>query len=275
MRGLINLRDTSIMAESQSNATDSKQPVKAATQSADDSSPTPPNHIPIVPATTTAEALPGNDASALCQDTSPSAPLSSDANSNASSTQNLSVTPNGHTYDVLQNGHLSPSDDSGTSTMSDHGSQSSQSPNQCFSTTTNAQPAVPQGPTACPSLKPTTPHSDGGNISPIAPLPLHPMGGGHPYHHHPQHGGGHSSSSPGSYSPNSQRGGDSPSLAHDPTQQQQPGGSGLSPQGAGGGAPSQHIVLVHVNPGETFSVRVGDQIQHIQGMYVNNVLYNS
>ena len=28
----------------------------------------------------------------------------------------------------------------------------------------------------------------------------------------------------------------------------------------------QHVVHVHVNPGETFSVRVGDQIQHIQGM---------
>lgn len=27
----------------------------------------------------------------------------------------------------------------------------------------------------------------------------------------------------------------------------------------------QHVVHVHVNPGETFSVRVGDQIQHIQG----------
>ena len=28
---------------------------------------------------------------------------------------------------------------------------------------------------------------------------------------------------------------------------------------------SQHVVHVHVNPGETFSVRLGDQIQHIQG----------
>ena len=29
----------------------------------------------------------------------------------------------------------------------------------------------------------------------------------------------------------------------------------------------QHVVHVHVDPGETFSVRVGDQIQHIQGKY--------
>ncbi|KAK6195777.1 hypothetical protein SNE40_001134 [Patella caerulea] len=28
---------------------------------------------------------------------------------------------------------------------------------------------------------------------------------------------------------------------------------------------NQHVVHVHVNPGETFSVRLGDQIQHIQG----------
>ena len=34
---------------------------------------------------------------------------------------------------------------------------------------------------------------------------------------------------------------------------------------------NQHAVLVHINPGETFSVRVGDQIQHIQGQHI---LYN-
>ena len=35
---------------------------------------------------------------------------------------------------------------------------------------------------------------------------------------------------------------------------------------AAAAASPQHVVHVHVNPGETFSVRVGDQIQHIQGM---------
>jgi len=42
---------------------------------------------------------------------------------------------------------------------------------------------------------------------------------------------------------------------------------GNSPRGQNSPPTSQgqHAVLVHVNPGETFSVRVGDQIQHIQG----------
>ncbi|XP_013401480.1 trithorax group protein osa-like [Lingula anatina] len=53
------------------------------------------------------------------------------------------------------------------------------------------------------------------------------------------------------------------------------GGTGTVPAGtslsSGSGqqgltlGPGQHVVHVHVNPGETFSVRVGDQIQHIQG----------
>lgn len=40
-------------------------------------------------------------------------------------------------------------------------------------------------------------------------------------------------------------------------------GDGDGPTPMGG----QHVVHVHVNPGETFSVRLGDQIQHIQGKY--------
>ncbi|XP_041356067.1 fibronectin type-III domain-containing protein 3A-like [Gigantopelta aegis] len=39
-----------------------------------------------------------------------------------------------------------------------------------------------------------------------------------------------------------------------------------SPMGSQNSPPNhQHVVHVHVNPGETFSVRLGDQIQHIQG----------
>ena len=39
-----------------------------------------------------------------------------------------------------------------------------------------------------------------------------------------------------------------------------------SPQGsAASGSP--HVVHVHINPGEMFSVRMGDQMQHIQGKY--------
>ena len=47
-----------------------------------------------------------------------------------------------------------------------------------------------------------------------------------------------------------------------------PHSGGSSHSGGPGGSPphgGQHVVHVHVNPGETFSVRVGDQIQHIQG----------
>ncbi|KAI8772465.1 fibronectin type-III domain-containing protein 3a isoform X4 [Biomphalaria glabrata] len=59
------------------------------------------------------------------------------------------------------------------------------------------------------------------------------------------------------------------------------GGSGThsrgdSPgEGGGGSSPpsGQHVVHVHVNPGETFSVRLGDQIQHIQGKSVNTFLF--
>ena len=39
-----------------------------------------------------------------------------------------------------------------------------------------------------------------------------------------------------------------------------------SPNASNGGhAGHQHVVHVHINPGETFSVRVGDQLQNIQG----------
>ena len=46
------------------------------------------------------------------------------------------------------------------------------------------------------------------------------------------------------------------------------GGGGSSPTSGG-----QHVVHVHVNPGETFSVRLGDQMQHIQGEYSNQLLF--
>uniref|UniRef100_A0A1I8IT37 Fibronectin type-III domain-containing protein n=1 Tax=Macrostomum lignano TaxID=282301 RepID=A0A1I8IT37_9PLAT len=35
--------------------------------------------------------------------------------------------------------------------------------------------------------------------------------------------------------------------------------------GVGGGGGSEHIVMVHVGAGETFCVRVGDQVQHVRG----------
>ncbi|XP_046573068.1 LOW QUALITY PROTEIN: fibronectin type-III domain-containing protein 3A-like [Haliotis rubra] len=64
----------------------------------------------------------------------------------------------------------------------------------------------------------------------------------------------HRSGSPNSYSG---------SNAHSRGGSPQTGSSG----GQSGNSPPnhQHVVHVHVNPGETFSVRLGDQIQHIQG----------
>jgi hypothetical protein len=55
---------------------------------------------------------------------------------------------------------------------------------------------------------------------------------------------GHRGNSPNRYSPNQQSRDTSPQTNH---------------------ANHEHVVHVHVNPGETFSVRVGDQIQFIQG----------
>ena len=75
-------------------------------------------------------------------------------------------------------------------------------------------------------------------------------------------------------------GGTTPNILHQPTGNHRghsphryspntPHSRGNSPQNQGASSQNQqnpqHIVLVHVNPGETFSVRVGEQIQHIQG----------
>lgn len=48
------------------------------------------------------------------------------------------------------------------------------------------------------------------------------------------------------------------------------GGPGLQNPTSASSSGSQHVVHVHVNPGETFSVRLGDQIQHIQGKSFSN-----
>ena len=71
----------------------------------------------------------------------------------------------------------------------------------------------------------------------------------HQYHHR--------NHSPHRYSPGSGAAGPGPHSRGNSPQDQAPG---AAHPGHG-----QHIVLVHVNPGETFSVRVGDQMQHIQG----------
>lgn len=204
---------------------------------------------------------------------------STGTNSNASSTQNLAVTANG--YDVIQNGHLSASEDSGMGNMSDQGSQSSQSPNSNtnmpqFSSSSSNNNSTGGGNKGMyyPRGGGGHHHSRGGGngypmsvdpnvMSPVEDLdpddPLLSLSGGgqappanHHHHHHTL-----GSTSPNCYSPNhphSSRGNSPNSQQGSPhSQPQQP-------------TPQQHVVHVHVNPGETFSVRVGDQIQHIQGM---------
>ena len=192
----------------------------------------------------------------------------------SSTPSSLTVLPNGHSYDALLNGNLSPSEDSGTG-MSDHGSQSSQSPNQCY-------------------IPPTTPSNLQSATSFLPP------------HHHHQHlhqklvvqtgcnVNGDNSTSPNMvvfHHPNN--GCADPNYAH--SGQTSPssgiGGAGFSPTASRGDSPAdvdsgsattphqqmgqppppqqqqqqQHIVLVHVSHGETFSVRLGDEIQHIAG----------
>lgn len=70
-------------------------------------------------------------------------------------------------------------------------------------------------------------------------------------------------SSPNSYSPNTQ----SPQSSQSPPSSQSQSSRGESPHGQNQNSPpgQQHVVHVHVNPGETFYVRVGDQVQHIHG----------
>lgn len=195
---------------------------------------------------------------------------STGTNSNASSTQNLLVTPNGYNEPLLQNGHLSASDDSGMGNMSDQGSQSSQSPNSSGNvggsaqfSNTNSKPgyrldqdvahqhslqqsgSLNYSMAIDPSLINQAEAGDMIVDSDDAVLNLPP---GAISHHHQNHG----SSSPNCYSPN------------------HPHSRGSSPNSSQQGSPQaqpaqQHVVLVHVNPGETFSVRVGNDIQHIQG----------
>ena len=124
----------------------------------------------------------------------------------------------------------------------------------------------------------------------------------HHHHHHQQHpaatGYYLGTTSPSSNSPSSGGAVSPPVVAGSAPILQQPasppgsypssssashsGGSGTHSRGDspgdGGGSPTsggQHVVHVHVNPGETFSVRLGDQMQHIQGEYMYTDLHLS
>ena len=203
-----------------------------------------------LPTSTSAESLPGN--------TNGIGHLHSEeaANEIPASLPSLSVVPDEQIYDGLHNGHLSPSEDSGTG-MSDHGSQSSQSPNQSFIPAPNN---MPQSTTFLPPHHHHHIHqkllvqtgcnpANGDSASPNMPV-FHPSSGvvlGESSHSH-----GQSSASPASFSPTTSRG-ESPIDAN---------GGSATPQQM---PQQQHIVLVHVSHGETFSVRLGEEIQHIAG----------
>jgi len=89
---------------------------------------------------------------------------------------------------------------------------------------------------------PVCPANVVGGMHPCVPPPIGGVGAHSPHIHSPA--GSHSS-------------GSSP---HDN------GGGGVPQAGGMSGGSQQYVVNVHVNPGETFSVRVGDQVQLIQGM---------
>ena len=155
--------------------------------------------------------------------------------------------------EVQENGHISPKDtlnngqDCSENGQSEVGAAAAATPHPI-------QPSPPDS-TPTPSTK---------SISSSSATPNHHNN--HYHHSNSNHQGhhNHQGHSPNRYSPNSTA---SSSTQHAP----QLSPRGCSPQN--GGTPTnsqsppnhQHVVHVYVNPGETFSVRVGDQVQHIQG----------
>ena len=139
---------------------------------------------------------------------------------------------------TLSNGHLCPNENltNGVSTdQSSHGSQGSQSPPvQSFM---DVAVENQNGTQKSPSFLSANADPDNNCVAGAMSSP---------------------STSPNCYSPNRNN-----SVSPHSGGSSHSGGCG----GPGGSPPhgGQHVVHVHVNPGETFSVRVGDQIQHIQG----------
>lgn len=158
-----------------------------------------------------------------------------------------------HNYDVVQNGHLSPSDDSG---IGDQCSQSSQSPNQCFSA--SQMPAGHVNPPAVSTTSAPVLGATGYTGSPHGHLPP-PTAASHSHHQR-----AHSVSATPQCRPSSPQ-----NFASVPVQHH--GSRGDSPHRGSPQAP-QHVVHVVVNPGETFSVRIGEQIQHIQGKLIDQCI---
>lgn len=151
---------------------------------------------------------------------------------------------------VSQNGHLSPTGGLSNGVGGDHSVSSSPGTSTSSLSSTLSQTAVPG---------PMSPGSGPASATPAGPHSQHPA---HTRVNTPPNNlqcpihtvYNHQASSPTRFSPNGPSRGESPH-------------SGAS--GPGSPPSQQHVVHVHVNQGETFSVRVGDQIQHIQGKSPN------
>ena len=147
---------------------------------------------------------------------------------------------------VAQNGHLSPA---------------------APETLSNGNGAAGDA-TVPPSVNSTQP-TTGNFVAHHGHIPVHSGGGSHGNqgHFHHGQGSGHRVSSPNTNTTNLHRPPSSNHRGHSPHRYSPnaPHSRGNSPHNHNTPAGQQHVVLVHVNPGETFSVRVGDQIQHIQG----------
>ena len=145
---------------------------------------------------------------------------------------------NGNNYELTQNGHMSLVTDS----MVTNGVVLDQSAAAGQNGTFIVHGGMLQGPgvpVAGPGTGQPPTRTHPGPPPPGGPL-QQPVAGNHRAH------------SPHRYSPNG------------------PHSRGNSPHNGSSAAPNQqHVVHVHINPGETFSVRVGDQIQHIQGRFQN------
>lgn len=154
-------------------------------------------------------------------------------------TDTMPVTDADNGYDVVSNGHLCPNEAMTNGVTTDQSSQGSQSPVQGYTSpdvTTENHNGVRKPHSSANSLpEPSTNHNAAAGVM-SSP-----------------------STSPNCYSPHTTNS-VSPHSGGSP--HSNPGGCG-----PGGSPPhgQQHVVHVHVNPGETFSVRVGDQFQHIQG----------
>lgn len=188
-----------------------------------------------------------------------------------------SASPQG--YEVTQNGSFSPSSDESTSgggisgsvcnTNGDtitNGISHDQSETLAGQAVFFPQPdVVTPGPLNATHAHPpghyTVTHHQGGIVAGVTST-QHGQGDaphiGTPGIHRPTQNNG--ANSPNRYSPNVHPTNPPHSRDNSPRSN---GEGGVNPAGG-----QQHVVHVHVNPGETFSVRIGEQIQHIQGRCV-------